>query len=98
AEAGNRRPALVADDPESMFGPLLGVDVRGNVVDEDGADDVAPLLVDGEELCAVGGELDSPDTGLESPLLEFLPGANVPESHGVVGGAGGDDGGGGVYV
>jgi hypothetical protein len=98
AEASHGGLALVADNPQRPFVRLLGVDVEDDVEHDDGTEHVLALLRHAEQLRAVGRELDALDGRVELPRLEQLAALHVPQPDGVVGGAGGQERGGGVDV
>lgn len=98
APAGDRGLALVADNGQRLLVRLLGIDVDVNVDDDDGAQMPHALLRHAEQLGAVVVELDALDGRGELPGLEVLARLDVPETHRVVGGPGGDDGRGRVDV
>lgn len=98
APAGDGGLALVADDGQDLFGALLGVDVQLDVEHDDGAQVAHALLCDAQQLGAVLVELDALHGGGEIPCHQALAGLDLPQLDGVVSGARGDDGAGGVDV
>lgn len=98
APAGDGGLALVADDGEGALVGLGAVDVRVDVEDDDVAEVAHALLGDAEQLGAVLVELDALDGRGELPDLEAAARLDVPQADGVVGGARGDHGRGGVDV
>jgi len=96
--AGDGGLAGLAHDGHGALVRLLGLNVEGDVEDDDGAEMAHALLRDAEELGAVLVELDALHGGGELPRLEALARLDVPELDGVVGGPGGHEGGGGVDV
>lgn len=98
APPGNGGLALLADDGQDLLVRLLGLGVDLDVEHDDGAEVTHALLRHAEELGAILVELNALDGGGEVPCLEELAGLDLPEADGVVGGTGGDDGGGWVDV
>ena len=90
AEAGNSNLGqLIADNTQNVLAALLGLRVRVDVVDADGAELALTLLGHAEQLRAVLVELAALDGGSKLPSLEQLARLDLPQSHGVVGAAGG---------
>lgn len=98
APSGNGSLALVAHDDEGLLGVLGRLDVDVDVKHDDGAQVTHTLLGDAQQLGAVLVEFDALDGGGELPGHQALAGLNLPQLDGVVGGTGGNHGGGGVDV
>lgn len=90
--------ALIAHDDEGLLGVLGSLDVQGDVKHDNGAQVTHTLLGDAQQLSAVLVEFDALDGGGELPGHQALAGLNLPQLDGVVGGTGGNHGGGGVDV
>lgn len=98
APAGNCGLGFVAYNGESLVAALLGIDV-GVDVDDDNVTQVSHALFrNAKKLGAILVEFDTLDGCGELPDLEAAAGLDLPETHGVVGGARGDHGGGRVDV
>lgn len=98
APPGNGGLALVADDGQGLLVRLLRLHVDLDVEHNDCAQMPHALLRHAQQLGAILVELDALDGRGEVPCLEELAGLDLPEADGVVGGTGGDDGGGGVDI
>lgn len=90
--------ALVAHDHKSLLGVLGSLDVQADVKNDNGAQMTHTLLGNAQQLGAVLVEFDALDGGGELPGHQALAGLNLPQLDGVVGGTGGNHGGGGVDV
>lgn len=98
APAGNCSLGFVADNGKNLLVALFGIDVRVDVHDNDITQVSHSLFRNTKELGAILVELDTLDGCGELPGLETAAGLDLPETHGVVGGARGDHGRGRVDV
>lgn len=98
APASDSGLGLVTDNGEDLLVALLGIDIRVDIDDDNVTEVSHTLFRDTKKLGAVLVELDTLDCGGELPGLEAAASLDVPETHGVVGGARGDHGGGRVDI
>jgi hypothetical protein len=98
APPSNGGLALVADDRQGLLIALLGLYIDRNIEHNNGAQVSHALLGYAQQLGALLVKLDPLDGSRELPCLEALAGLYIPQADRVVGGTGGEDGGGGVDV
>ena len=96
--AGHGGLALLARDLQTRLGRMFALNIAVDVEDDDGAQLAHALLRHRQQLRTVFGKFHALHRRQEIPRLQAFPGSNVPNANGVVGGASGEECGGGVYI